>query len=225
MVSLILEPILSVRFCYICFDYSDVFSGRLSNKGRRFIAKKKLVLEWHEYVMTMWFVLWQCLPPDCLNCVILLGRREGDSGGSYPYNRRGRWSHFVHVLGCKERLRLQFPRTLLVCCHFRGHSLLPPPGIYDHPIFTFPNFSSPTLASGLDLWLFFGQIFLPLGKISHVVYGCIAAIVFCGYIIYDTDNLIKRYSYDEYIWASVALYLDIINLFLSLLMIFRVADR
>ncbi|KAF8392328.1 hypothetical protein HHK36_022670 [Tetracentron sinense] len=68
------------------------------------------------------------------------------------------------------------------------------------------------------------QILFPLGKISVMIYGCLAAIIFCGYIVYDTDNLIKRYSYDEYIWAAVSLYLDVINLFLALLTIFRAAD-
>ena len=60
-----------------------------------------------------------------------------------------------------------------------------------------------------------------MGRISYMIYGAVAALIFCGYVIYDTDNLIKRYSYDEYIWAAVALYLDIINLFLSLLTLFR----
>lgn len=68
------------------------------------------------------------------------------------------------------------------------------------------------------------QMFFPMGRISAMIYGCLASIIFCGYIIYDTDNLIKRYSYDEYIWAAVALYLDVINLFLSLLTVFRAAD-
>lgn len=58
-----------------------------------------------------------------------------------------------------------------------------------------------------------------------MIYAGLSAIVFCGYIVYDTDNLIKRYSYDEYIWAAVALYLDIINLFISLLSILRAVDR
>jgi len=76
------------------------------------------------------------------------------------------------------------------------------------------------------LWVLFVflQIFFPLGRISVMIYGCLAAIIFCGYIVYDTDNLIKRYSYDEYIWAAVSLYLDIINLFLALLTIFRAAE-
>jgi protein lifeguard len=65
------------------------------------------------------------------------------------------------------------------------------------------------------------QLFFPLGRVSLMVYG---ALVFCGYVVYDTDSLIKRYSYDEYVWAAVALYLDVINLFLSLLTLFRAAD-
>ncbi|KAI4991807.1 hypothetical protein ZWY2020_040193 [Hordeum vulgare] len=61
-------------------------------------------------------------------------------------------------------------------------------------------------------------------RISLMVYGWLAALVFYGYIIYDTDNLIKRYSYNEYVWAAVVLYLDVINLFLSLLTLFRASD-
>lgn len=83
------------------------------------------------------------------------------------------------------------------------------------------HFCSEFLMVG-DLFL---QILFPLGKISVMIYGCLAAIIFCGYIIYDTDNLIKRHSYDEYIWAAVSLYLDVINLFLALLTVFRAAEN
>ncbi|KAL9239697.1 hypothetical protein vseg_013995 [Gypsophila vaccaria] len=88
------------------------------------------------------------------------------------------------------------------------------------------NFLGPFLFGSLFVLIIFAviQIFFPLGKIGVMIYGCLASIIFCGYIVYDTDNLIKRYNYDEYIWAAVALYLDIINLFLSLLTIFRAAD-
>ncbi|KAG6486006.1 hypothetical protein ZIOFF_054576 [Zingiber officinale] len=63
------------------------------------------------------------------------------------------------------------------------------------------------------------QIFFPLGKTTTMVFGCISAIIFSGFIVYDTDNLIKRHSYDEYVPAAISLYLDIINLFLALLSI------
>ncbi|CDP03667.1 unnamed protein product [Coffea canephora] len=88
------------------------------------------------------------------------------------------------------------------------------------------NFLGPFLFGAVVVLMLFAiiQILFPLGRISTMIYGCLASIIFCGYIIYDTDNLIKRYTYDEYIWAAVALYLDIINLFLSILTIFRAAD-
>jgi len=88
------------------------------------------------------------------------------------------------------------------------------------------GFLGPFLSGAIFVLILFSliQIFFPLGQFSVMIYGFLAAIIFCGYIVYDTDNLIKRYSYDDYIWASVSLYLDIINLFLALLTIFRAAD-
>ncbi|KAF3796043.1 BI1-like protein [Nymphaea thermarum] len=88
------------------------------------------------------------------------------------------------------------------------------------------SFLAPFLLGSLMVLIVFGliQAFFPLGRITTMVYGGLAALIFCGYIVYDTDNLIKRHSYDEYIWASVSLYLDIINLFLSLLTLLRAAE-
>ncbi|KAI5002278.1 hypothetical protein ZWY2020_026928 [Hordeum vulgare] len=88
------------------------------------------------------------------------------------------------------------------------------------------NFLGPFLFAAVMIFMVFAliQAFFPLGRISLMVYGGLATLVFCGYIIYDTDNLIKRYSYDEYVWPAVALYLDVINLFLSLLTLFRASD-
>ncbi|KAL2535686.1 Bax inhibitor-1 family protein [Forsythia ovata] len=65
------------------------------------------------------------------------------------------------------------------------------------------------------------QIFFPLGNLSTTIYGGLVSIIFCAYIIFDTNNLIKRYSYDEYIWAAISLYLDVLNLFLYLLDVFK----
>ncbi|XP_041018781.1 protein LIFEGUARD 2-like [Juglans microcarpa x Juglans regia] len=88
------------------------------------------------------------------------------------------------------------------------------------------NFLGPFLFGAVLVLMVYAmiQILFPLGRISVTIYGCLASLIFCGYIIYDTDNLIKRFSYDEYIWAAVSLYLDIINLFLSILTIFRATD-
>ncbi|KAG9451909.1 hypothetical protein H6P81_004813 [Aristolochia fimbriata] len=88
------------------------------------------------------------------------------------------------------------------------------------------SFLGPFLFAAVIALIVFGliQMLFPMGRITTMIYGCIAALVFAAYIVYDTDNLIKRYSYDEYIWAAVSLYLDIINLFQMLLLVFRAAE-
>ncbi|KAF6141198.1 hypothetical protein GIB67_018288 [Kingdonia uniflora] len=95
--------------------------------------------------------------------------------------------------------------------------------IFLGPILLVPSLCSSFLVLFRYL-LVFCFILFPLGKLSHAIYGGLGAIVFSGYIIYDTDNLIKRFNYDEYVWATVSLYLDVINLFLALLTLFRAVD-
>ena len=53
------------------------------------------------------------------------------------------------------------------------------------------------------------------------IFAVAGAGIFSCYIVYDTNELILRHSVDEYVWASVGLYLDIINLFLRLLEILQ----
>lgn len=45
------------------------------------------------------------------------------------------------------------------------------------------------------------------------------AFLFSGFILYDTSNIINHYKTDEYIAGALSLYLDILNLFVSLLFI------
>ncbi|XP_038978313.1 protein LIFEGUARD 2-like isoform X1 [Phoenix dactylifera] len=69
----------------------------------------------------------------------------------------------------------------------------------------------------LLVFLIIQQLCFPLTKIARAIYGCVASVVFSAFIVYDTDNLIKRHTYDQYICAAISLYLDVINLFISLL--------
>ncbi|KAF3324365.1 BI1-like protein [Carex littledalei] len=84
------------------------------------------------------------------------------------------------------------------------------------------NFLGPFLFAAIITLSIFSiiQFFFPLGKTFTTLIAGIAVLIFCAFIIYDTDNIIKRFDYDDYVIASVDLYLDIINLFLYLLQIF-----
>jgi len=86
------------------------------------------------------------------------------------------------------------------------------------------DFSSwaPFLLSLLLLFVGFSfiQIFLPFSSDMDLAAGIIGSILFSAFILMDTYILFNRLSPDEYITASIALYLDFINLFLQLLRIF-----
>jgi len=66
--------------------------------------------------------------------------------------------------------------------------------------------------------------FMPVTRYAIIGYGCAGAVIFGLYIVYDTQLMMggtHKYSLspEEYIFASLNLYLDIINLFMYILMI------
>ncbi|KAK9064295.1 hypothetical protein SSX86_015675 [Deinandra increscens subsp. villosa] len=88
------------------------------------------------------------------------------------------------------------------------------------------NFLGPFLFCALILILLFSiiQIFFPMGSLVRMIVSFVVALVYCGFIIYDTDTLIKRCSYDEYVMAAAMLYIDMIQLFLTILQILGIID-
>ncbi|OMO53791.1 Bax inhibitor 1-related protein [Corchorus capsularis] len=58
-----------------------------------------------------------------------------------------------------------------------------------------------------------------LPGIHSIAYSAFGALLFSGYLVLSTDDLIKRNKYDEYIPAATGIYLDIINLFLRIMRI------
>jgi len=79
----------------------------------------------------------------------------------------------------------------------------------------------PILYSGLWLLLlvFFMQIIFPFNRWLDFGIALATAVLFCGFIMYDTYQIIHRLSPEEYVIASLDLYLDIVNLFISILRI------
>jgi modulator of FtsH protease len=52
-----------------------------------------------------------------------------------------------------------------------------------------------------------------------------ALLLFSGFVLYDTSNIIRRYPVNEYIAGALSLYLDAFNIFLSLLRILNSGRR
>ena len=78
------------------------------------------------------------------------------------------------------------------------------------------------------LWKFhqyYYLCFFCLSRTASIAYSAIGCVIFSIYLIYDTQMMMGgKHKYalspEEYIFAALNLYLDIINLFLYILAIF-----
>ncbi len=79
----------------------------------------------------------------------------------------------------------------------------------------------PYLFGGLWALILFGfmAMFFPKNSTAELIYGGVAALIFSGYILVDTQLVMRHYHVEEEIAAAISLYLDIINLFLAILRI------
>lgn len=79
----------------------------------------------------------------------------------------------------------------------------------------------PYLFGGLWGLILFGFMaaFFPYSSTGELIYGGLAALIFSGYILVDTQLVIRHHHVEEEIAAAISLYLDIINLFLAILRI------
>ena len=62
-------------------------------------------------------------------------------------------------------------------------------------------------------------------KILHIIYCCLGVLIYSVYLIYDTQLIMgdksRALEIDDYIYASLMLYLDIINLFIYILKLLK----
>ena len=79
----------------------------------------------------------------------------------------------------------------------------------------------PYLFGALWVVILFGFMaaFFPYNDKVELIYGIVTALIFSGYILVDTQLIMRHYHVEEEIAAAISLYLDIINLFLAILRI------
>lgn len=65
----------------------------------------------------------------------------------------------------------------------------------------------------------FMAMFFPYNSTAELIYGGLTALIFSGYILVDTQLVLRKHHVEEEIAAAISLYLDIINLFLAILRI------
>jgi modulator of FtsH protease len=68
------------------------------------------------------------------------------------------------------------------------------------------------------------NIFIASSALGFAV-AAAALLLFSGFVLYDTSNIIRRYPTNEYIAGAMSLYLDAFNIFLALLRILNSGRR
>jgi len=89
------------------------------------------------------------------------------------------------------------------------------------------SFMSGFLMTGLIVLVVGGLLnmfFIQSGMMHFVMSGA-SVLLFSGFILYDTSNIMRYYGTDEYVSATLALYLDVLNLFIALLSILGIMGR
>ncbi|KAK5065079.1 hypothetical protein LTR84_000914 [Exophiala bonariae] len=140
---------------------------------------------------------------------------------SYPTNMlflagfTGLEAYSISVITSFYESRIVLQALILTVGIFIGLTLFACQTKYD-----FTNWM-PYLFGALWVLIIFGFMaaFFPGGKTIELVYGVGAALIFSGYILVDTQMVMRHYHVEEEIAASISLYLDILNLFLAILRI------
>ncbi|HEX7313379.1 MAG TPA: Bax inhibitor-1/YccA family protein [Pyrinomonadaceae bacterium] len=87
------------------------------------------------------------------------------------------------------------------------------------------SFMRGMLMTGLIVVILAGVVNIFLGA-SALGFAVAAAtlLLFSGFVLYDTSNIIRRYPVNEYIAGALDLYLDAFNIFLALLRLLNSRD-
>lgn len=119
--------------------------------------------------------------------------------------RRG--VEFGCVLRAPPRARKPYRRAALQAATFRRPTTAT---FFAQKLTLLFSFLGPFLSSMLWGLIAFSCLafFVPVGGVGQLAMAAFGACLFSAYIVFDTFALIKRFSIDDYVWASVTLYLD-----------------
>lgn len=89
------------------------------------------------------------------------------------------------------------------------------------------SFMRGMVVTGLIVVILAGLLNLFIVGSSALAFGisCAALLLFSGFVLYDTSNIIRHYRTNEYVAGALALYLDAFNIFLALLRILNAGRR
>ena len=158
------------------------------------------------------------LAAECVWCALLLAPAPLNT----PALQLARWSHDA-PRGATITHTVASVLSVLLATFFT-FAIFGALTAYAHTTKTEWNFGGmATLALLWSLLLLAGaSAFFPVSSAAMALLG---ALLFCGYIVVDTQALLTRLGPDDYVFAALSLFLDLVNLFLRLLQLLGQRER
>merc|ERR1711971_225210 len=165
------------------------------------------------------------------NCSGPDGRCQHGEWSIKQYVRQNRWPYYTSMalmlvclisMACCESVRRKTPTNFIFLTVFTACE-----GVMLGTVSTFYDVDAVLIAVGITAGVTFALTvfaFHPKTKWMMVGFGSAGALIFSLYIIYDTQLMMggkHKYSLspEEYIFAALNIYLDVVNLFMYILMI------
>ena len=101
-------------------------------------------------------------------------------------------------------------------------------GLTSYAFITKKDFSFLGAALTTGLWVLIGASLLALflgSAALNLAIASVGVLLFSGYILYDTSRILRSGDRSDAVGAALSLFLDVVNLFLSLLRILSAARR
>lgn len=203
-----------------------------------------LAFQWssfHNFMINNGFILFLSFVTSMITCIwlSLMPRLENYESNQripwYVYGKRGQYvllsiftlteSWMITVITLSYRYELVLRAIVITTILVLGISIL---SKSDRMSFLVESSTSIYYWLNWSLWIMIGlgltTIFIPWNDRWDLLYGWFGAILFSIYLLVDLQLVLRKVYFDEEIRCSMMLYLDIINLFLSVLRILSHSD-
>ena len=203
-----------------------------------------LAFQWssfHDFMINNGFILLLSFVTSIITCIwlSLMPRLENYESNQpipwYVYGKRGQYvllsiftlteSWMITVITLSYRYELVLRAIVITTILVLGISIL---SKSDRLSFLVESSTSIYYWLNWSLWIMIGlgltTIFIPWNDRWDLLYGWFGAILFSIYLLVDLQLVLRKVYFDEEIRCSMMLYLDIINLFLSVLRILSHSD-
>ena len=180
-----------------------------------------------DFFIKSFFLIYICTPLAIIILIVLVCCKEVTKKVPYNYILLFIWTLCEAITLCCVASRYNYKIVLTALGLTAGIVI----GITAYAFWTDRDFTGWGMGLSIAVFalFFFGLFGFLFGEWANTLYCLIGVVLFGLYLIYDTQLIIgkfgRQYGIDDYIFAALAIYIDIINIFSLILRLLGKASR